>query len=441
MTTTLAILSAALKTYFEGPLYKDVITDDELFGKMESNTDVQVTTGGRRIERAHLFGLNRGTGARRETGYIPVPRGPVIRNSFFNLKKYHVTVQMTADVMKRAKTDRGAFADWAEQAMPLAIKGFRNDLDIDALGYGFGIRGVIDTISVDRLTITLKDSHGVPGLDSAWINFLEGDSIIAADGIDGTTIREGGPPFTPRIVSQVLDDVDDENGGLLLESAAPASWAVGDYLFLGDASGISAPEGSTAVNMLGLLAHVDDGNLVSNYLGIDRDEFRAWRSLVFDASSKAEWDGVLNEDLMQDIYDISVRRRGCEFDQVIAPIGGQTGFWRDLREDRSLNDPTSYTAGKPKGLRMTFGDKTVDVMTARKMPNQLAFFLNMKTFIRHEVGKIEWDDTTGAVWKQVVDAVGRKDEFYAYARVWLEVSNTQPGQNVRVDNLGVPFEE
>src|SRR5690606_9862624 len=161
-TTTPADLSAAMKVIFEDSIINNVVADSELLDLFESAGGIKTeeTTGGRYIETAQLFALPAGVGSRGENGYIPVPRGPVIQNSKIYLKKVIGSVEMTGDVLKRVRTDIGAFINWGEQAMPKLVERVTNEYDRMLLGYGSGVKAQVASVNATDKIITLKNAMG-----------------------------------------------------------------------------------------------------------------------------------------------------------------------------------------------------------------------------------------------------------------------------------------
>lgn len=121
---------------------------------------------------------------------------------------------------------------------------------------------------------------------------------------------------------------------------------------------------------------------------------------------------------------------------IIAPRFGCRQFWKDLKADRAINDPRNYTGGKGH-LYMVLGDRLVKIRSARKMPRNVAFGLQLNTFKKFMLHNWEWDDTTGSIWKQVVDGTGRKDAFWAYGSLYCEFGNSDPQKSWRIQNLYV----
>jgi hypothetical protein len=429
MATTLwsdAAMQAALKIIFDRSLVNNVVYDSELLDLFEAGGDVQEerTTGGRYIETAQLFNLPAGVGARSEDDYIPVPSGPTIVNSRISLKKILGSVEMSADTMKKVRSQEGAFVDWAERALPSLVERLVNELDRMLIGYGAGIKARVNaTTPATNLVVDSAYGLEVPAtnpLEDHLLQFLAGETLIASPNSDGSTPRSG---------VMTVNAVDFANEYLVVNALA-TGLADDDYLFPGDAAGNSA-----AKEPMGLLGMVDDGTILATFQNIARGTYPQWKSFVQDcqgtpfASSQ-----VLTEKVLTYADDEAYVRGGAKVDTLIVSRQGLRQVWADLLGDRTLNDPTSYTGGK-SGINIWLGDRAVNLRAARKLPRTLAFGLTKSTFKRWMVHDWEWNDLTGSLWRQVTDATGRKDAFWAYGSMYLECSNSDPQKNFRIQNI------
>lgn len=434
-------LQEAMKVFFQESIVNNVVTDSELMDIFEEDNNVmeERTGGGRYIETAQMFGYNAGYGHRSERDYIPVPDGPIIKNGRINLKKALGSVEMTADTFEKVRKGNEAFVTWAEQAMPKLVERMVNEKDRIIVGFGAAVKARvrdIDQTDPDRIRIGLYDAYGISGYEEGWLAFLEGERIVYGPNINGTSLRTASAFRSSRLL-----DIDDFENTLIVDripdnlTALDEGYEDGDYIFPGDESGTSVMDDGVPREFMGLHGHVDDGGIVNNYLGIPRDEHRLWRGLVIDAQSETvPGDGTLSEEIL--VYaDQQVNiRGGGRGDIIVVPVSGSFDYWRGLRNDRVLNDPTAFTGGKGR-LKIVLGARTVEVQSARKLPPQVAFMLQRGTFRRFTLGKFEWDDRTGSMWRQVVDAGGRIDAFWAYGREYEELACQTPRKNVRIENL------
>ncbi|HEY0035896.1 MAG TPA: hypothetical protein VGB66_04365, partial [Longimicrobium sp.] len=412
-TVDTALMDSAMKVMFEDSVVNNVVTDSEVLHMFEADFNIkeEETTGGRYIETAQYFALPAGVGARAEGEYIPVPRGPVIRNSRIYLRKIQAVAEMTGDVMRRVKGDEGAFLNWAERHLPEIVKRLDSECDRMCIGYGAGAKAriaAIDNADPAAPIITLQDSFGLAGLSDAWLNFLAEETNVFSASVNGTALRAAGPGQ-----AQAVKAVLTRENKVRYHGALPAGTVVGDYIFAGDAAGASTrTAGGQNREFLGLLGLVDDGAVISNFQGINRSEFPTWSSQIFDATANG-FTGKLTEELVQFADDETQQHGGGKITVLLTSRKGLRDLWKDMKQQRSINDPRgAYTAGM-KSIEIILGDRTIMVKVARKIPPQLTFGLSTSTFKRWMLGKFQWDDTTGSIWNRVSDGVGRKDAFYA----------------------------
>jgi hypothetical protein len=438
--TDLFQMEAAMKVIFEDSVFENYVTDSEFMDQFEQDSNIkqEETTGGRYIETAQYFNLPAGVRAVATNDYIPVPNGPVVKNARIYLKKIQGTVEMTGDTMRRVRTNEGAFLNWAERALPDLVSRLVNT--VDRMGVGFGAGAVAKAASLvtgagtpaDPFVVTLGAAHGVDGLGPVHTLFLEGEQIVFGTDITGATLRGGATPST--IVENIEDNGDGTATATL--SADPGAVAIGDFVFLGDDTQQAVEEASTGRprEFMGLLGHVDDGGIVAEYQEIDRADHRLWRGVMIDAA--AHWNAdILDEDLVTEADDKTFIEGGGKPDLFVTSRAAIRQYWRHLRGDRTINDPTAYTGGPGDGPFINFGDRTLRLRVSRKMPHELAFGLQTDTFKAWTLGRWEWDDTPGSIWNRVTDGVGRKDAFYAVGHLYKELGNLGPAKNFRINNI------
>lgn len=430
-TTVTTDIDEALKILTEDPLIQNIVTDSELLDLFEADFNVKQdeTTGGRYIETAQQFRLNSGYGYRAEGDYIPVPGAGLVENSRIYLKKSLGTVEMSGDVMRKLKGNPGAYVDWAARELPNLVRRATNEDDRIMIGFGAGAKArVAAAYTPASTTVNVDRAHGITGLTNAWVNFLEGETLRASPNLDGTS---------PRALVMTVLAVDQTNGTLLVDAPA-TSLAAGDYLFAADAAGASWQNAGDDREFMGLLGLVDSGTVLATFQNILRATYTQWQSITIDAASVSS--GVLNEDVINFADDETDVKGGGKINAFVASRSGQRSFWKNLKTDRVIQTVQGapqagvYTGGK-KGLQMLLGDRVIEVRSARKMPPEIAFGLQTDTFKRHMLGRWEWDDTTGAIWKQVTDSTGRKDAFYAYGHKYLQMSAQEPRKNFKIYGL------
>lgn len=422
-TTSLSDMDSAMKIIFEDTLVNNAVTESELMDEFEAGGGIKtdMTTGGRYIETAQLFNLPAGFGFRSSGGYIPIPRGPQIENSRINMKKGIATLEIEGDVLKRCRSDIGAYIDWGEKAFPTLLERVKNKMDSSMLGYGSGLIARVNDAS-PAVELVVDSPLGIGGLgtsEDALLQFLAGETLRASPNADGSS---------PRTGTMVVENVDFENNYVKVDVLATAL-ADNDFLFGGDSAGNDA-----GLAFTGLFGHIDNGDILGTYQNIDRADWSAWRAHVFDAQAIFGDGTKLTEKLITRADNTAFTRGGAVVDLLVTSRLGVEQLWDDLKGDRSIVDPRSYTGGKGK-IYMLLGDRMVEVKVARKMPSTCLFGITKKTFKKFVVNEFEWDTTTGGLWKQVTDSTGRKDAFYAYGTLQMEFGGSDPQKNWRIENI------
>lgn len=436
---TLVDLDAAMKIMFEDSVFDNTVSDSELLDQFEMDDRVMVeeTTGGRYIETAQYFQLPAGVRAVATGDYIPVPDGPVIKNSRIYLKKIQGVVEMLGDVMRRVRTNEGAFLDWGKRALPDLVTRLDDTMDVMMLSHGAGIRARLTSdYPGASTTLTIDRNFGVDGLTGAFLNFLEGKRIVFSVADDGDPLRNAGTSQSAQVTDAYVSATGVET---LKIDALPTGAVADDYIFEGDSVGAAIPDASGEDReFMGLLGMVDDGGVVPIFQNITRADYRKFQSVVIDAAApSAGWDGELSEDLITYADDQTLVLGGGKVNLFVTSRAANRTYWRKLREDRTTPDPRGeYVGGVSKGgTSIILGDRKIPIKVARKMPPELAYGLQTNTFKRWQLGRWEWDDTTGSIWNRSTDATGRKDAYYAVGHLYVQMGCFAPRKNFRIDNL------
>jgi len=430
--TTLVDLNNAMKVIFEDSVFDNTVHDSELLDQFEMDDRVMVeeTTGGRYIETAQYFNLPAGVRAVASGDYIPVPDGPDIQNSRVYLKKVQGVVEMLGDVMRRVRTSEGAFLDWGERALPDLVSRLDDTMDRMMLSFGGGILGRVSSDdSGAGTTIKIDRNFGVTGLSGTFLNFLEGKRVVFSAAADGDPLRNAGTGQS----AQVTDATD----GQIVVSARPTGVVTDDYIFDGDDIGAAIPTAAGADReFMGLLGMVDDGSILPIFQEITRATYRKWQSVVIDATSDSGgYGGELSEDLLAYADDETMVLGGGKIGLFVTNRAANRQYWRKLRGDRTTNDPRGAYVGGLARTSIILGDREIPLKVARKMPPQLAFGLQTNTFKRWQLGRWEWDDTTGSIWNRATDSVGRKDAYYAVGHLYIQMGCFAPRKNFRIEGL------
>lgn len=441
--TTTTVLDAAMKVIANEPLFQNVLAESQLADIFETNERIATdpTTGGRYIERAHLFGLPAGVGARAENDNMPEADDPDFGNSRVYLKTVYGRLEMTGHTFRRVVGDEGSFLNYAEEAFPLFAKRVASELDRMWAGYGYGIigriNGTVTNVSGTTYTMPMDSAYGVAGYTGVWRQVLEGQRCVASATAAGTTILSGGGAQSFKITG--VDESTDTLTVTIPNGTLAAALVDNSYVFAGDEAGASSQASGVNREPQGLLAGCDDGNILATYLNLARSAKRQWASKVIDASNTTlGFDQVASEDLWVYADEEVQQSSGERIDVAVMSYSAARGYWKDIKKDRMLIDPRNLVGGKGR-LTVQLTDRDIMLKVARKLPNEVAFGLTKSTWKKHMNGQWNWDDKTGAIWNRVVTTSGVQDRFYAIGYAELEATCWWPRANIRIDNLRVNY--
>lgn len=431
-TTTTAHLDQTMKVLYSDPLITDIVAESELLSLFREDFNVQTeqTTGGKYIETAHYLRLAGAAGARAENDYIPVPQAPRAINARIYLKKILGVVEMSGDVMEKVVGDEGAFLNFMERALPDTKERVITEVDRMYIGYGAGIKARVSAKTAAPDTITVNRALGITGYEDAWLQFQEGETIVFAANPDGTGLRNAG-----TTQAALVENIDETTGILSItaDAALVAAITVNDYVFSGDAAGVSTQNGGVDREISGLLAAVDDGGILATYMNVTRAGNRTFNARVIDASG-APYNGVVTEDLLIVADAVTSVATGAKIDVLVMSPHAPIGYWADMKQDRQLNDTRNVTGGFGRA-GIVLGDRTIPFRTARKLPPQILFGLTTRSFRRFTLGTWEWVSRGGSIWNLVTDAIGRKDAYFAFGKMYEQLACLVPRRNFRIEGL------
>jgi len=416
-TATTTDYTELLKVVFDDTYILETVYDTELLDFMPEG-EVKTGSEGRYFETSQLYQSPGAWGSRSENGYIPEPGKAAAENGQISLKKVVGSLEETAEVLKKIKRDKAAFLTWADEQFPLFKEGLVDELDRQLVGDGSGIRARVND-AAPATTLVVDSTVGVAGWDHSLMQFRRGMKLRASPNADGST---------PRATVVTVQQIDWDSNAIVVDDITDL--ADDDYLAEGDAA-----DNSFGKDMMGLAGLIDDGGIVSELQGIDRMTHLWFQSYVRDMAG-----ADLTEFAMIQTDRNARHRGGGSVDLIVMSEEAFDAIWEEIKTDRVVNDPRSYRVGR-KGIVMYFGGtRTVTYRTARKLPGRLVYGIQsdqLRKFILHE---FVWDDTTGSLWRQVVDSTGRKDAFYTYGTMHGEVAIKSPQKCWRLEDFRSPAE-
>lgn len=438
--TTLAQIDQALQITYPEAMVNQVVQEAEWLDLI--TVDPKVKTDRIGAKYAELGIKLRGAGAaggRLEDEYFQENVPAAFLNARVYLKKITFLIEMTGDTMRRALRDNESWVTYVDDAVTDAANRTRFHMDRVALLSSSGALARVQTapslVSTGIYDIAINRWGGVTGFTKPWLMFSEGDSIVFTAGITApVTLKQGSATDKRAIVIDIDDAGNSDNGILRVEmtAALAAQVAVDDYIGEGDNRGMSFVGASTERDFMGLLGHVDDGGFVSTYFNVVRSSQRRFRGLEVDATTISG--GRFDEELLEYCDRIAGQKVQAQPGAIVASVEGVASYWRHLKRDRMITDQRNPGGGKPGGLAVMLGDRTVPLRKARKLCPELSYLLSTEDFTFYGDESVEWDQSTGSMWNRFTDATGPKDRVYAVGFLYRQMVNTFPRRSVRIEN-------
>jgi hypothetical protein len=416
--------TGALKEVYDKPFENNIEGESEVWSALEKTDGFEKTNedgDGKGIKIDHNFSYGGGIYAMNESDYFGSSSLPTTVQSSTLIPTYSATVQMSGKLMRRMKSDKVAFTNWADVLLPKRAKRLAFHLDRSAIGTGTGIIGRISGSPTGTNDI-LFASYGISGLEGAGNLILRGDVLRYSPNADGSSPRAGAATV-----------VQKPNGvtGVFSVDTLPTSAAANDYVALGDAN-----VNNFGKELMGLEGIIDDGTNLTTIQTLSRTTYAELKAQIID-STAGQYGGVLSEELI-DFADSQAFEQGDggQPNLLLVNRSGNRSFWKALKADRSFMNPgANYTAGRAK-LEMLIGDRMVKIVPARKVPISRAYGIDTRAIKRADIGPGGWVDTTGAVFKQVSDGTGYKDAYVAHYIKETQIITYDPAMCYKITGLG-----
>lgn len=423
-------LADMLKNVYTKAFENNVENESEISDLIEQAEGFEVVEGpdGNGIYLDHIFSSGGGVGSIKEDDYLPTPTPPTSKQSIITIPIHAAVVELSGKTLRRVKKGPAAFATWADRALPAKAGRLAYHMDRQRLGTGTGIMFRMNG-TPDGTGDGIDNMFGISGLDDrAAMLVLRDDTLRYGPNANGTSLRAGVVK-----VAAVHYDAKTLDTTVAGSTATATSAADNDYVFLGDAN----VNGSGTREMIGLEAIVDDGTNVATFQTLTRSSYPELNSQIVDASA-ASWGGELTEEILDYADSLAFERGNMGRPSfVLVNRSAQRSYWKQLKNDRVINDPRgAFTGGVNKQrLKMILGDRTVTLAAGRKVPASRAYGIDGSAVMRYKVGGGRWDDTDGSIWNRVVDGTGRKDAFFAVYILEEQQGASNPAGCFKLTNL------
>lgn len=379
MAATLATIESYLKEVYQGRIREQL--NDEIVALKRitrSNSGVTNETGGKYVTFPIHTRRNSGIGSRHESEALPTPGQQGHAAARVGLKYAYGGVQLTGQAISLSNTDAKAFA----KALDNEVEGLKNDLKKDmnrqVYGSGNGAIGVAADAN-SGATVEVEDAR-----------LFQIGAVV--DTQTGTTVDNSG---------LVVASVDIAASTVTFTTTPGTAIAAGDII-VRKGSGVS-----TAGNreITGLAAIVSDSGTLYN---IDPSTEPEWKATVDDNGGTAR---ALSESLMINMVD-SIRTKGGSTTLILQSLGVRRAYFNLLSQLRQTVNTQEFTGGF-SGLAFTTDRGEIPVIADVDAPTGKQWFINEDALTYYRDEDWHFIDRDGSMWKQVRDANGDYDAYYA----------------------------
>jgi hypothetical protein len=378
MAATLATIEPYLKEVYTGKIRRQ-LNDEITTLKRVTRSGAGVTSeiGGKYVTFPVHTRRNAGIGSRNEMDPLPTPGQQGYAAARIGLKHGYGGFQITGQAIDLANKDQQAFAKSMDEEMERLKTDVRKDMNRQIYGDG---TGAISTVRAIGTGVTV-----VPVVDA---RLFQMDEVV-----DIYTL-----PSTAVVTNRVVTAIDLTPGANTITlSGATFNVAVGQVI---------VRAGSLSKEITGFAAIVNNTGTLYNINPTTEPEWKA------EVDSNAGTPRAISEGLMQLMVD-KIRTRGGKTTVIFQSLGVRRSYANLLMQLRQVVNTQKFTGGF-SGLAFTTENGEIPVVADIDAPLGTQYFINEEalTFYRDE--EWNWLDRDGSMFKQVRDANGVYDAWYAH---------------------------
>ena len=415
-----------LKEDFGPALRTQLSNETPLLDSFEKRDNVR-WVGRERVEPIRV-NRNRGVYFTAEGGRPPAAGNQQTENLRIPVRYTHGAIQLTAQLMKASKSDKGAFVS----ALKLETEGLLDDLRMQRLfamwGDGRGIRALLNGDPVTGTTLTLDAPGGFAGPNHGNRFLNVGDYVVAVDPTTGA-VRAGG---TRRI-----DAIAAGGTTATINAACDTAWADNDFIIKAYGSDASITIGDTDWQhpMMGMMGMIDNGTYVNMYFNLSRTQYPVLQA------TRINNVGALSADVIQRGIDVAMQIGSAKITEHWVHPDTRRAYLTLMEQDRrytaeSLMNPNAGTkiASGQYSDTLSFGG--VPIKTDPHAPYGTWFGCDTRSAVRYILEEGQWADETGEIFVQVANAV---DTYSATYRIYDNCAWLRPNQSFRLDDIQTTF--
>lgn len=350
-----------------------------------------------------------------EGGQLPTPGYQGYIDLKIPMKFLEGRIQLTAQVMKASRTDRGAFA----QAMRTEQQGLVDDLARQRnrilCGYGAGTLALCGSGNTSA-TMALINPGGVAGTINA-ARFIKVGMILAVYDTTGATLN-----FVDTVAS-----ITDSNTIVFANSHTFVTNAI---VTLGQANAGATADGSFGLEPMGILGIVDSTTYVSSIDGIDRSQ----AANAFFRSNILSSVGTISMDLIQRGIDNTEEVSGEVLNAWFAHSSVRREILKLTDADRRYTDARllSPDPGTKAGLfKEDLPLVGLGVRVVKDFPYGTLIGANKEHLLWLPETEGEWADDDGTVLFRVPNV----DAYEARYRLFENFCSDKGNSHVRMDGI------
>lgn len=380
MAATIATITPYLKEVYQGRIREQLNNDVKTLKRItRSNSGVTTEANGKYVTFPVHTTRNSGIGSRLEMEPLPTPGQQGYAAARLALKYGYAGVQLTGPAISLSDSDPKAFAKVLDQEMDGLKNDVQKDMNRQVYGDGTGAIGVVSATGTTVNTVTVSDAR-----------LFQRGALV-----DIITL-----PSTVAITSRTVTAVNVSTGVVTLSGAA-FSTAIGQIVVRNG----SGPAASGNREMTGFGAIVSNTGTLYN---IDPSVETEWTSEV---NSNGGTLRALSEGLMIQMSD-RIRTRGGKTSVIFQSLGVRRAYFNLLSQQRQVVNEQSFTGGFT-GLAFTTDDGEIPAVADVDAPLSTMYFINEDDITYYHDEDWHWLDRDGSMWKQVRDANGDYDAWYA----------------------------
>lgn len=404
MAATIAAVTPYLKEVYRGKII-DQLNSEIIALKRITRSSAGVTneTNGKYVTFPIHTRRNAGVGSRLENEALPVPGQQGHAAARVALKYGYGGLQITGQAISLSDTDTKAFA----QAISTEVNGLKEDVKKDmnrqVYGTGNGAIGTVATAQASATTAIVADAK-LFQLDEK---------------VDIVTL-----PATVAVSNRTVTAINLATNTITLSGAAFAT--VVGQIIVRQGSGPDAVAGNREIT--GLAGFVGTSDVFNIAVSAEPE----WQSYVNANGGTAR---ALSEGLMTRVVD-EVRVRGGKTTLILQSLGVRRSYANLLTQTRSTVNTQEFTGGF-KGLAfVTDGENgEIPVIADPDAPIGKQWYLNEEAITYYRDRDWDWMDRDGSMWKQVRDASGDYDAYYARLVEYHELGTNRRNTHARLDDI------